>query len=85
MADNRVLDMTRGALQSIYDYRIKDHVVPLDSRVKVQAAHEEIALAIASGDGAQAYRLMTDHMQTVTDFIRESLPGLMDEVVDWVR
>jgi GntR family transcriptional regulator, transcriptional repressor for pyruvate dehydrogenase complex len=83
LSGNRVLDLFGEALKDVWTERISGTVFPSQSREQVREDHEAIARAIADGDGAEAERLMREHMIEFSGFVAERSSGLLDEVVDW--
>jgi len=85
ISGNRVLGIIRGAIQTSYAYRLKDLKYPIEAREEAHRFHEKVAEAILKGNAAKAERLMAQHMEAVTAYAKSRYPGLMNEVIDWLR
>lgn len=85
MSSNRLLDLFAHALADIFHERVKGFLYPPEERAKVVKEHGAIADAIQAGDGELAERLMREHMEEYSNYVRDRYPALLDEVVRWVR
>ena len=83
MSGNRVLNLLSHSLEDIFHERVSGMLFPVSRRSEVVAAHTAIAKAIAKGKGAEAERLMREHMAEYAKYVGRRHPALMDEVVAW--
>jgi DNA-binding FadR family transcriptional regulator len=83
MSGNRVLNLISHSMEDIFHDRVVGMLFPPERRGDVVHAHDSIADAILSGDGARAEQLMRDHMVDYARYVAERYPALMDEVVAW--
>jgi GntR family transcriptional repressor for pyruvate dehydrogenase complex len=83
MSDNAILNLISHAMEDIFHDRVAGLLFPPELRGEVVKAHDEIAAAIASGNGAQAEQLMRDHMSQYVRYVEERHPALIDEVIAW--
>jgi DNA-binding FadR family transcriptional regulator len=82
VSGNRILELHAGSLVQIQTAR-HGPVFPIGDRTGVLRVHGRIADAILARDGAESERLMHRHMQELSKKLRESVPGLLDEVITW--
>lgn len=83
MAGNRILSLISHAIEDVFHERVVGMLYPPEKRKDVVRAHDEIADAIAAGDGDKAERLMRDHMTQYARYVQKRYPALLDEVVSW--
>ncbi len=83
MSGNGIVALFCQSLSDVFRSRVSGVVFPADQRQEIVAAHEAIARAVTSGNGARAEKLMHEHMQHYADFVVERYPGIMDETVEW--
>jgi DNA-binding FadR family transcriptional regulator len=83
MSGNAILNLISHAMEDIFHDRVAGMLFPPEDRGEVVKAHDEIAAAIAAGDGALSERLMRDHMSQYVRYVRERYPALMDEIIVW--
>jgi DNA-binding FadR family transcriptional regulator len=82
LTGNRILELHSGSLVHIQNERLRP-IFPVGDRAGVLNVHDRIATAILARDGAEAERLMHRHMKQLSTKLRESFPGLLEEVVQW--
>lgn len=82
LTGNRILELHSGSLVHIQNERLRS-IFPVGDRSGVLKVHDRIAAAVLSRDGAEAERLMHRHMQQLSTKLRESFPGLFEEIVQW--
>jgi DNA-binding FadR family transcriptional regulator len=83
MSGNAILNLFCLSLEDIFHDRVSGLLFPVSRRRDVVKAHRLIAEAIASGEAAEAERLMREHMMQYADYVAKRHPAILDEVVDW--
>ena len=84
MSGNKILSLISHAMEDIFHARVAGMLFPPERRGDVADVHDQIAKAIANGEGAEAERLMRDHMTEYARYVEARYPALMDEVVAWL-
>ena len=84
MSGNKILSLISHAMEDIFHARVAGMLFPPERRGDVADVHDQIAKAIANGEGAEAERLMRDHMAEYARYVEARYPALMDEVVAWL-
>jgi GntR family transcriptional repressor for pyruvate dehydrogenase complex len=83
LSGNPVLDLMCGSLFDIQYTRGPDEVW-LDESGEVLRAHERIASAIIEGDAELAENRMRRHIQAQISLARQTEPGRMTRLIDWM-
>lgn len=83
LTGNKILDLFGESIKDVWLERIVGLVFPEEARSRVHEQHEQIARAIADGDGDAAEEIMRAHMSEFLDYVAERYPGMLDEIVDW--
>ena len=83
LCGNRVVALFCMALMSIY----VDHLPPMrlgpEHRRRILSIYKQIAAAVGRADGAEAERLMAEHLLEFARDVGRAYPAFMDEIVDW--
>ncbi|MGC5051728.1 FadR/GntR family transcriptional regulator [Micromonospora sp. DT48] len=83
LSGNGVLDLFGRALKEIYTERVVAAERRPERWEEVRREHEAVAAAIVAGDGAEAERLMREHMVALAAHLERDYAGVQDEVVGW--
>lgn len=85
LSGNSVLDILGQSLRGLYQQRILPGAIVTDPSVResVRKTHRKIGDAILAGKGAQAEKLMREHLRSLSDAQAADTPDLWDERVDW--
>lgn len=85
ISGNNVFDTFGRALMDIYTDHLPNRVeYPVETRRSINAAHEQIALAIKEGDAAAAEELMYSHMVEFFEHIKTRYPGFLNDIIEWL-
>ena len=80
---NRVISLFSSALLGLNRERLPS--TPSEKRALTCKAHDNIANAIAQGDGAKAERLMREHVADFVALVEERIGDELDAVIDRPR
>jgi len=83
LSGNRVLDLMAHALMEIFDAHIARATHDAGTRRAVPDEHDRVTEAILAHDAELAEARMREHMERYADVFARSLPGLLDEPVEW--
>jgi GntR family transcriptional repressor for pyruvate dehydrogenase complex len=82
LSGNPVLDLLCRSLLDIHASRTQTQF-PASERGDVRRAHERIAQAIIDGNADLAEERMRRHVQSQITHVRQNLPEMLDELIDW--
>lgn len=83
ISGNHALDLLGQSLKATYDLYVPARMMPVADRADVRSVHTAIADAIFEGRGADAERLMREHLRAAAAATAQLHPGLLDERVEW--
>jgi GntR family transcriptional repressor for pyruvate dehydrogenase complex len=79
---NALIDLFARSTEEIYADRITSENRQ-DKYDRLDAQHQEIAVAITHGHADKAEKLMRAHLEESISYATKRFPSLLDEVVDW--